>query len=414
VPVPETRRDRAARGGCIGLPEGTAPRVVQVGVDCVPSSGGTYTLMHDFRRALQADIISVTAPDLVPTKDDAGVLHIPAGSGRLAGAFRVPLRSHPNRKQAERLLRSAGLIIIHGLFRWPTGWAYRIAREEGIAFWVVPHGSLDTWVFSYRGARKRLWMATVGRRLLRDARFVIAASPLEDQKANLVVEPGVRRRVVPWAVRPHQFSDDGRVRIREALGISRQDAVLLALGRLHPAKGLPELIRAVGAVAAPELHLVLVGPDSEALTRAACIDLAGGASANIHVVGPAWGNERFAYFDAADGFISLSHRESFGYTVAEAMAAGKPVIVNREAGITSLLTQSHCGWILDAADEASATAAIRAFLAATPTERSLLGSAGRNWVAAELSFPLFQIRLQNALRESLAPTSSSSREVMHP
>jgi glycosyltransferase involved in cell wall biosynthesis len=388
---------------------GADPRVVQVGVDCVPSSGGTNTLLHDFRRALQAEIISVTAPDLLPREDEAAVLHIPTGSGRLARAFRVPLRSHPNRQQAERLVRSAGLIIIHGLFRRPTGWAYRIARQEGIPFWVVPHGSLDPWVFSYRGARKRLWMATVGRRLLRDASFVIVASPLEDQKAALVVEPCVQRRIVPWAVQPHQVSHDGRVRIREALGIGPQDLVLLALGRLHPAKGVSELIRAVGAIAAPELHLILVGPDSELLTRAACVDLARRASARVHVVGPVWGDGRFEYFDAADGFVTLSHRESFGYTVAEAMAAGKPVIVNREAGITSLLPYPQCGWILDVVDEASATAAIRAFLASSPTERSLLGSAGRNWVDAELSFPLFQTRLQNVLRESLAQTNSTSR-----
>jgi glycosyltransferase involved in cell wall biosynthesis len=388
---------------------GAVPRVVQVGVDCVPSSGGTYTLMHDFGRALQAEIISVTAPDLVPTEDEAGVLHIPTGRGPLSQGFRIPSRSHPYRQQAERLLRAAELIIIHGLFRRPAGWAYRIARQEGIPFWVVPHGSLDPWVFSYRGGRKRLWMAMVGRQLLRDAHFVIVASPLEDRKAALVVEPCVRRRVLPWAVPPHQASEDGRVRIREALGIRPQDRVLLALGRLHPAKGLPELIRAVGAVAAPELHLILVGPDSEALTRAACIDLAGRTSARIHVVGPAWGNERFPYFDAADGFISLSHRESFGYTVAEAMAAGKPIIVNREAGITSLV-QPHCGWILDVSDETNATAAIRAFLATSPSACALLGSAGRNWVAAELSYPLFRSRLRNAVRETLARTSSLNRE----
>lgn len=384
---------------------GAIPRVVQVGVDCVPSSGGTYTAMRDFCRALRAPVISVTALDLlsgvVPDPEAAGVLHVPTGSSPLARGYRTPSRTHPHRALAEEQMRNADLIIIHGLFRHPTGWAYRIARRQRIPYWVVPHGSLDPWVFTYRAARKRAWMALAGRRLVRDACLVIVGSPLEDLKAAQVLDPSVRRLVVPWAVRPHPGETNGRSRIREALGISASARVLLALGRLHPDKGIPELIRAVGAVVAPELHLLVVGPDSPNLSRGVCEKLAARSSPRIHVVGPAWGEERFAYFDAADGFISLSHSESFGYAVGEALAAGKPVIVGREAGITSLFTGSACGWILDRADEAAASVAIRSFLDSSGADIARLGAAGRAWVEAELRFERFEARLRDAVRRSI-------------
>ncbi len=370
--------------------------IVQIGFDCVPSSGGTYTLMQDFQRALRAPIISVTEPSLVPDGYDDGVLHVPAGFGPLARGYRIPSRTHPHRKRAEQLLGSARLIVIHGLFRQPSGWAYRIARRQGIPFWVVPHGSLDPWIFSYRTARKHIWMATVGRRLLRDARFVIVASPREDRKAGQVVGARVRRLLIPWPVDTHRASEDGRSRIRRALGIAPEARVLLALGRLHPDKRILELIRAFGGVAAPDLHLVVVGPDSPALTRAECVDVAAHTSDRIHVVGPAWGGDRSAYLDAADGFISMSHRESFGYAVAEAMAAGKPVIMRREAGIASGLGGVTCGWILEGHDEAEARAAIESFGLAPPADLSRLGSAGRAWAALELSFARFEERLWDA------------------
>src|SRR4029077_5907902 len=129
------------------------------------------------------------------------------------------------------------LILIHGLFRSHVSWAAGIAKQRGIPYWIVPHGALDPYVFTYRAAQKRVWMSLVGGPVLRHADRVIVATERERVKAQPYLQ-GCRVETVYWPVqvRPHDSTSSARARVRERLGIPETDRALLFLGRLDPMK----------------------------------------------------------------------------------------------------------------------------------------------------------------------------------
>ncbi|MFM8953150.1 MAG: glycosyltransferase, partial [Planctomycetaceae bacterium] len=103
-------------------------------------------------------------------------------------------------------------------------------------------------------------------------------------------------------------------------------------------------------------------------------------------------------FQASDGFISLSHRENFGYSFAESLAYGLPAIVSAGHDLAHDLVgpsgEFPCGWLLDGDVTGRAVEAIRDWAAVPPARLVALGAAGRAWVGEELAFEWFRDRLR--------------------
>ena len=104
---------------------------------------------------------------------------------------------------------------------------------------------------------------------------------------------------------------------------------LLFLGRVHPIKGVTTLLRAWSAIQTRfrdwELHVV--GPDdnghlAEVRALATALKLE-----RLVFHGPLFGANKLNAYRAAELFVLPTHSENFGNTVAEALAAGTPVVV---------------------------------------------------------------------------------------
>lgn len=102
-----------------------------------------------------------------------------------------------------------------------------------------------------------------------------------------------------------------------------QDAQLLGMvGRLIPEKGFIEGLRLLAHLP-HEYHLVVcgAGPMEHELTQAA---RAGGLESRVHLVGMM--DSVKAVYSAIDFLLFLSKSETFGLVIAEAMAAGIPIV----------------------------------------------------------------------------------------
>jgi len=132
---------------------------------------------------------------------------------------------------------------------------------------------------------------------------------------------------------------------RKALGISKDTKLLLFLGRLSVKKSPDLLLRSFAEVvkrfAGMPLKLVFVGPD-EGGVKSQLEQLASdlGVRANVQIVGPVFGRDKWAAYRDADVFILPSQNENFGNTAAEAVAAGTPAIVTEQCGIAPLLANA--------------------------------------------------------------------------
>jgi glycosyltransferase involved in cell wall biosynthesis len=131
------------------------------------------------------------------------------------------------------------------------------------------------------------------------------------------------------------------------------------------------------------------------------------AQARVHAIGPLAGADLAAAYHAADGFISLSHRENFGYALAEALAHGLPVIASPGHDLAHDVTAAAgsgfpAGWLLPDDTLATAVAAIRDFAAAPAATLAAAGAAGRSWTQEHLSFDRFRERIRRLAADVVA------------
>jgi glycosyltransferase involved in cell wall biosynthesis len=380
------------------------------GIDLVPSMGGPFKTVRCFQCALGGRIVSFTHRDDM-RETDHSITHVRSIGGRLGRLF---LPAAPGQiARADALLPGVNLLTCHILYRHSAHWVRSRARRRDVPFWIVPHGCLDPYVFTYRGGTKCTWMRLFGRRMLRDASRVIFSTRREMEKAR----PWLARdnaRVVRW---PVGLPDTGvragaRREWRERLGVPPETRVLLFLGRLHPMKRPVETVHAFAAAHAPGVHLVVAGPEG-GVTTAAVRATAHGADIGdrVHAIGPVYGADKESLVLGADGLISLSLRENFNHAAAEAMAAGIPVILSPGNDLAPDLARVDCGWMLGDDSPATAFAAIAEFARTDPTVTAAMGERARAFARDELSFAVFTRSLRAMAEESLV--EHSAREHSH-
>ncbi len=168
-------------------------------------------------------------------------------------------------------------------------------------------------------------------------------------------------------------------------------------------KGLEDLVRLARACAAAGLtdaEFVVVGPETETVKALKAGQRAGDVPASITFAGYAEGPaEALAGVHVV---LNLSRfAESFGRTVAEAMAARRPVIAYRWGALPELVDDGVTGFLVPYGEAEAAVEAVAALLA----DRALItamGEAGRASVMARYDKPAYRAAMEAAYREILA------------
>jgi glycosyltransferase involved in cell wall biosynthesis len=159
-----------------------------------------------------------------------------------------------------------------------------------------------------------------------------------------------------------------------------QEAPLaVALGRLHPNKGLDVLIKAAASL--PELFVWIAGEGPE---RGRLENLAKdlGLQRRIRFLG--WRSDRAALYKAADLCVYPSREEPFGNVVVEAWSCGVPIVTTASTG-PAWLTRNNEDAIVTPVDDVEAFAAGIRQLIASKAVGARLVAAGRRRVAEEFS-----------------------------
>lgn len=173
-----------------------------------------------------------------------------------------------------------------------------------------------------------------------------------------------------------------RETIRRQQGISSNALVLLYVGRMHPEKGVVELVQAFQLLSKshPETHLILVGPDEGAVEQALSINET--SQSRIHVIGHTAQPEN--YMAAADIYCLASYREGFGLSLIEAAASGLPCVASHIYGVTDAVVDGVTGLLVGPRDVRALAAALLK-LADQPVLRQQMGANGRKRVEKDFS-----------------------------
>lgn len=297
---------------------------------------------------------------------------------RAQGLPRVPLPS-PDDRQA--LLDRYRLVIVNTVV--PQPWVERLLGGDG----SVPSelaarcaGRMVWWIHEIQSERMGAEMAST----LARVHVVVfdshsgrerwrGAAGIDLPAQALVIYPAVSEALMESAITAFEAErsreevvrgQGARRRTRRALGLGRDDCVVLAVGWLIAEKGTAEVIDAfamvqrrearAGVVARP-LRLVIVGLNAGPESRR-IIELVAGLppaiAERIHLV-PATG-EVSPYFAAADVFVlnTLPPGEMFGRVLIEAMAHRLPALASDRGGPAEILIHNTTGWLHRAGETA--------------------------------------------------------------
>lgn len=274
--------------------------------------------------------------------------------------------------------RAPGATVIHDHGLWlPTNVVAAAASQRvGAPLVVSLKGMTAPRALGHRRVKKTLaWWAYQRRALKAASAFHVTSEDEGDSVRRL----GLRQplAVIPYGIEePPDAPDEGRPE-----GPRRA----LFLSRLHPIKGLPLLIEAWARVRPDGWELVIAGPDEgghrgelERLVRRV------GLGNVIQFAGPVGDVDKWALYRTASLFALPTYSENFGIVVAEALAAGVPVLTTRGAP-WGALERERCGWWTDVS-VAGVAAALATATGLTDGELREAGERGRRYVRRELSW----------------------------
>jgi len=165
---------------------------------------------------------------------------------------------------------------------------------------------------------------------LREATLLHATSVLEGPELTPFGPPVF---LIPNGVAARQASPESVAALRARAGLHEGEAVITFLGRLHPIKRLDLLAEAFAIVqhARPRARLLIAGPD-EGGYKQQVEALFAPVAGTTRWLGSVNDEESAALLASSDVLVQCSDSESFGMSVAEALAAAVPVVVTKRSG----------------------------------------------------------------------------------
>ena len=357
-------------------------KVILVTASLGDAAGGLASAVREWAEALSQagiqvtifclDITEIFGKNRMPVDSAINVIEVP---GLIEKRIRLILAPTLASTLA-RYCIDYGCDILHTNGVWPsvTRITQRVARRLAIPFVVSPHGHLQPWAMEHRPIKKQLaWMA-YGRSSLVNASLIQAASLSEELAVRKL---GIK---TPTVIIPNVIA------IPTSLPVPMRSPIntLLFLSRIHPSKGLMDLVEAWGRLRPVGWRVVVAGPDEighlAAIREKVCEYR---LEKDFEFVGTVSYETRWEWFFSADLFVLPTYSENFGVTIGEALGSGVPVITTTAAPWPEL--EKHgCGWWIETG-AAALEAALREALSLTSEERRAMGAAGRDFVADHYS-----------------------------
>jgi len=392
------------------------------------------------------------------------------------------------------------IVHLHGMWMISNHIAIHYLKKQNIPYVIAPRGMLEPWSLNAKKWKKRLALCLYQRR---DLQHAVALHATAESEAAQFRKLGFKQPIIispngvdlPENMPPRTTREDGK-------------STILFLSRIHPKKGLIELaeawaeVRRISKVLKFESAKGKVpegGLSGETLTkiedqRPEGASLTTNALMNsrtdelpswrIEYAGPDYGGyfgevqkrikelgveedftylgdlsdkEKWAAYRRADVFVLPTYSENFGIVVAEALAAGVPVITTKGTPWSELLGNSNhsslvnycfsalvedvqnsgderletgmgtnelmkertnelassgrAGWWIDIGVEPLAGALIEA-MTLSDEDRSAMGVNGRNLVEAKYTWPAIAEQMKSAYEWILNDCSITSISVM--
>ncbi len=294
------------------------------------------------------------------------------------------------------------IVHLHGLWNMGLHRCAVVCRRWGIKYVIAPRGMLEPWSLQQKWLKKRIarWLYQD-----RDLKYAAALHATAESEAEQFRKLGFKNPII--------VSPNGVNVPRESLVVSRKSLVgeakrrVLFVSRMHPKKGVMELVEAWGRL--------VISPESSVISRWVCelvytvngdfereyeakvkkhilelgmsyqdkdgtihSSLSPSSLPNFIFTGALDDDRKWAAYTRADLFVLPTYSENFGIVVAEALWAGVPVITTKGTPWHEL-EERKCGWWIDTGVE-PLVKALEVAMALSDVERRDMGERGRKLV----------------------------------
>ncbi len=289
-----------------------------------------------------------------------------------------------------KLLATRTIDVVHDFGLWmPANHAVTsVCYKSRIPLVSSPSGMLAGWALRHKAWKKRIAWWLYQRRDLVRATMLAATSSQEllDIRAKF---PSKSIALIPNGVEISVLEANALTEVNNRV------RKVVFLGRIHPVKGLKNLIEAWKIVRPNGWRCILAGPD-EAGHQAELRSLLQYCALEdkFEFAGLVEGESKWDLLRSADIFALPSFTENFGISVAEALASVTPVITTKGTPWGELLEQ-RCGWWVDLGVEPLANA-LREAISLSDKQRHEMGLRGRKLVEQNYSWDIVGRKMLDA------------------
>ncbi|MGB9661820.1 MAG: glycosyltransferase family 4 protein [Moorellaceae bacterium] len=307
------------------------------------------TFAEELKRA--GHRVFIFAPRYGSEEREEDVFRFPSVRAPNFKEFALALPWAPGLKQALRRWE-VDLIHVHSPFLL-GGLGARVAKELGLPLIFTYHTLYELYVHYFPLA------PGMARRLVR--KFTInfcnrcdAVIAPTREIASFLQANGVKVRVevIPTGIVLADYEEADPGWLRRQTGLSENETILLYVGRLGKEKNVDFLLRSFARLwrEAPWVHLVLVGSGPwEGFLRREVSRL--GVERAVHFLGAFPFNEMPRIYKGADVFVFASMTETQGLVLAEAKAAGLPIVAVAAYGVKEMVRHGIDGFLVPPEEE---------------------------------------------------------------
>ncbi|MEG4525741.1 hormogonium polysaccharide biosynthesis glycosyltransferase HpsP [Microcoleus sp. C2D2] len=330
--------------------------------------------------------------------------------------------------------RQFDLAHIHALFSPVTTLAATIARYHHLPYIIRPCGMLDPADLQKKKRLKQIYAMLLERPNLAGAAAIHFTSKEEAKISERFGLGSTGKMPVPRDLDftgkmpvPRDLDFTGKMPVPRDLVIplgvtaglfpkrlrESQVPIILFMSRIEPKKGLDLLIPALESILGSgiEFHFILAGynpQDADYETQIKVKIHNSSLAKYTTITGFVSGDLKVELLTKADLFVLPSYYENFGIAVAEAMAAGVPVVISDRIHIAEDIQQAEAGWVGPLEVGAIANSIKSALL--NPQDRQRRGLNGKEYAKKHYNWEAIAQQTIDAYQQILSSIAEGRRK----